>query len=364
MRHFLLTHRVGTGLALVAVIAVAAFGIRVITAENPQVRHCALMPDSIGLFVGSSVTVMGLPVGDITAINPADGGVRVEFDLPRDQYLPASIGASSISTTLVADRSLALISAPESVGRWQRTDCITATTTPQSMTQSLRALSDLARDLTAGGTDPEGIGRALAAVEDATAGSADEVNRIIRSAAEVLDDSDAGIAHLASSIDSLAALSDTALVNWPEISATIKRMTAMLTDVADGLVPPIIDLVDKLQYLLPMINDLTLLVGGPLVRTLNSDEQLPRYLAAGIAGVGEVIELVPGLASAFTSSVDPDSRRFTVGYRPPRVSLPAADAPAVCAAVNAVAPGRCRGADNGLVDVDLTTVILGTVGAR
>ncbi|WP_157124131.1 hypothetical protein [Nocardia pseudovaccinii] len=51
-------------------------------------------------------------------------------------------------------------------------------------------------------------------------------------------------------------------------------------------------------------------------------------------------------------------------YAPPKVALPQQNAEQICAAVNAVPPGRCRSVANGLDDVDLAALVFAPVGAR
>ena len=87
----------------------------------PDTRtYCAAMPDSIGLFVGSAVTIMGVRVGHVTKIEPDGATARVEFTVPETRTLPLDVGATTLSDTLIADRRLALIGAEPAGPGWDR----------------------------------------------------------------------------------------------------------------------------------------------------------------------------------------------------------------------------------------------------
>ena len=47
------------------------------------VAYCAMMPDSVGLYVGNPVTQMGFKIGEVSAITPALRNVRVDFKVIR-----------------------------------------------------------------------------------------------------------------------------------------------------------------------------------------------------------------------------------------------------------------------------------------
>ncbi|MGV0596458.1 MCE family protein [Mycolicibacterium porcinum] len=61
-----------------------------------------------GIYPGSKVTVLGVPVGRVTAVTPQGTTVRVTMTLPDDVALPADPDAYVVSPALISDRSVEL----------------------------------------------------------------------------------------------------------------------------------------------------------------------------------------------------------------------------------------------------------------
>ncbi|MEV6071393.1 MlaD family protein [Nocardia sp. NPDC052001] len=352
-------------LTLVAVVAVGGYTL----AKPPRAMrtYCAAMPDAIGLYAGSTVTLRGIASGKVTRIQATGTGARVDFDIPADEALPPDVGATTVSDTLVADRRLALIgNRPTGGPHWDAGRCITKTLTPKSLSQTFSAVSKLADELN-GGADPaqQGrIGAGLAAVNDATAGTGPQINDIIRTLSTVLDSPDAAIGHLGRLLDALAALAHSAANGWGEVEEVLTGLPGGLHAVDTMAVPPITSVLTDIGDVLPMLNDITVMFGGEALRQLDAADPLILRAAAGLGSLLDVIRMIPSLAGVFTRSVDADTGRTTLDYAPPRVQLPTAAAEQVCAAVNALTPGRCADDGNGLVNVPLTALIFGSVGAR
>jgi phospholipid/cholesterol/gamma-HCH transport system substrate-binding protein len=68
----------------------------------------ALMADSAGLFVGNDVGVLGVPVGEVTSIEPEGTHVRVTMSIDRDQPVPADVGAVVVARSVATDRYVEL----------------------------------------------------------------------------------------------------------------------------------------------------------------------------------------------------------------------------------------------------------------
>ncbi|MEV0341823.1 MlaD family protein [Nocardia sp. NPDC050713] len=352
---------------IVLLAAVASIGFQVARPMPKMRSYCALMPDSIGLFEGSPVSILGIAEGRITRVLPEGDKARVEFDLPADRKLAPDAGAATVSDTLIADRRLAIIGTAPTGPSWEPTRCITKTVTPKSLTQTFAAIGDLADQLN-GADDPSHrnlIIGGLQALDTATDGTAASVNELIHKLGSALNSPDAAIGHLGATIDALATLLRSAENNWEEIELAVTRMSEALFDIAERSLPQIIASVDKLQDLLPALNDLTIMFGGPLLRRLDAVENLPQMLSAGVAELRAVVQMAPAIAGAFTGAVDPETQRISLAYAPPRVAISEPDAARVCAAINAITPGGCTAdPSNGLVNIQAAQLVFGSVGAR
>ncbi|GAA1965776.1 MCE family protein [Amycolatopsis minnesotensis] len=63
---------------------------------------------TVGLYAGSSVRVLGIKVGEITAVTPAGDQVRVDMNVDAGVSIPADAGAVVVAPSLVSDRYVQL----------------------------------------------------------------------------------------------------------------------------------------------------------------------------------------------------------------------------------------------------------------
>ncbi|MFQ6397362.1 MlaD family protein [Nocardia sp. KC 131] len=352
---------------IVVVAAVAVLGYRVAQPAPRMRTYCALMPDSIGLYTGSDVTLLGLPIGRVTAIRPEGTSARVGFEIPADRHLSSDAGATTLSDTLVADRKLAVIdAAASSEANWDPAQCITKTLTPKSMTETFTALGELATELNGGDhpDQPNLLAQGLTALDGATTGRGEQVNAIIHKLGTALNSPDAAIGHIGALIDALAELARSAVNGWADVRDMLTRLTATL-DAANLMeVPPLIEIFDNLRDVLPPLNEAIVALGGPMVRNLDAATNQIPLLTAGLGSLREVVAMLPPLVQAFEMAADPQTGNLQLTYAPPDLAFPAASAPQMCAAINALAPGRCTGAGDGLVSAQIAQLVLGSVGAR
>ncbi|MFE3229389.1 MlaD family protein [Nocardia sp. NPDC059228] len=352
---------------LVLVLALAVVVGWKLSRPTPQMRsYCALMPDAIGLFVGSDVQIMGVAVGQVTKVEPDGPKARVEFDIPAARKLPPDVGATTLSQSLIADRKLALVGTEPAGPGWNSDQCITKTLTPKSMSQTFTALADLADQLNGSGDPAQQklLQGGIIAVNNAVAGDGKRFNDLVKNLSAALNSPDAAIGHIGALIDSLAALVGSAAVNWPEVKSTLTRLGRNLDNITDTIAPPIVDVITRLVDVFPFLNDLTTMFGGPILRRVDTIPNLPQRISAGVTELRQVVDLVPPILSAFQRSIDPGSGRVSIDYASPMVAIPESAAAQVCSAVNAITPGRCADAANGLVDLPLTQFVLGSVGSR
>jgi virulence factor Mce-like protein len=64
--------------------------------------------DSVGLFVGNDVTVLGIKVGTVTGIRPQGTTVLVDLEVDPEVRVPADAGAVTMSPSVVTDRKVEL----------------------------------------------------------------------------------------------------------------------------------------------------------------------------------------------------------------------------------------------------------------
>lgn len=349
--------------AVILVLVLAAgLGLK-ISKDEPDVRtYCADMPDSIGLYTDSAVTVMGVKVGSVTDIEPRGGTARVHFTVRADRKLPPDVGAVTVSNAIVADRNLALIGAEPTGRAWDPGTCITKTLTPKSLSQTFDALAGLADQLNAADdpTQRAALGNGIDALDRATAGSGEQINAVIQQLSSALNSPDAAIGHLGSLLDNLTELAHRARNGWSDLHTSVIGLTQLFSDINTLAFPPIIELVTALIDVLPQLNEVIMKLGSPALRSLESIPSLPQLISAGVGSLAEIIRMAPGITSAFAGAIDPADGRATIGYAPPKLALPPQQSDQICAALRAVGQD-CRPAAGGAVTVPALPALLAAV---
>ncbi|MEV5651054.1 MlaD family protein [Nocardia sp. NPDC052254] len=352
--------------AVILVLVLAAgIGLKLTRSEPATRSYCAEMPDSIGLYKDSAVTVMGVQVGKVTSIEPDGGSAKVRFTVRADRKLPPDVGAVTVSHTIVADRNLSLIGPEPSGAGWDPGRCITKTLTPKSLSETFDALAKLSDQLDAA-KDPAqrtALGDGIDALDRSTSGTGEQINALILQLSKALNSPDAAIGHIGQLLDSLSDLAHRAHNGWPDLETILPRLTQTFSDINTLAFPPVIDLVGALVDLLPNLNEVMMKFGTPALRALDGIPNLAQLISSGVGSLAEVIRMAPAVAGGFTGALDP-AGGITIGYAPPKLALPQQQTDQICAALKAVAGQQCLLGGNGAVTVPALPVLLSAVSAK
>ncbi|MFI7665685.1 MlaD family protein [Nocardia sp. NPDC049526] len=367
MRRFLASRGFMSVSAVLVIVVLAAAGYVVLTgADKPMRSYCAMMPDAAGLYLGSHVTMLGIPVGSVTRIEPSGDGVRVDFRVESDHPLRGDVSAVTLSDTLVADRNLAMLSAPQPAPKWDSGRCITRALTPKSMTQTLDALSKLATEMSAP-DDPARQGTVsggVSALDTAVSGTGPALNELLFTLGDALKSPDAAIGRIGELIDAINTLAAAMKNNWGDLEHMLTRLAGMLDQANNEVIAPFVGIIDALRVLLPWFNDITTKFGRPLLNLVRASVPLVRWVGANVGTLEQLVDMIPTLTDAFRRSVDPGTGQVALAYAAPKVALAQPDADQLCAAINVAVPGRCRSAEHGLADVDLVSLVLAIAGTK
>ncbi|MFE6925808.1 MlaD family protein [Nocardia sp. NPDC057663] len=366
LRRFLGSRAVMSVAVIISLVVAAGAALTISRPTLPTRDYCADMPDSIGLYQGSAVTVMGVPVGEVTDVQLVGAHARVRFTVRADRRLPVDVGAVTVSDTLIADRKLALIGDEPAEGGWNPGQCITKTLTPKSLSETFDALAQLTDQLNAADSPAQrdALGSGIAALDRATDGSGEQINALIMSASAALAAPDAAIGHIGALLDAVAELTQRARAGWPKVRETVTGLPQAFNDINVIAFPPIIELVAALSEVLPQINDVIMMFGSPALRALDSASNLADLLKAGVGSLTELIGMVPAIATGFATAVDPVTGQPTLGYAAPKLELASADSGPVCAAIHTITGQGCLTSDNGAVTLPPLPVLLAGVSAR
>lgn len=321
-------------------------------------RYCAIMPDSVGLYVNNPVTQMGYEIGKITAVSPSAQSVRVDFTVGKQRPLPSNVKAVIRSTSILADRSLELVGNYSHGPKLSAGNCITLdrSLTPKSLSQVIGASTNFVNSIS-----PEGsanIAGVLHGVDQALNHQGPNVNRLLTTAASVLDSPDQAIGDLSSITTNLGTLTTT-LAN---LEPTLK---SVFSDV-DSYAPEVLTVMQSasmawsgLAPILTMVADLESQLGPQIQQLLDTVSVAIRKLTPRAPFYASILNVAPRVINGMVNIVN--THQFgTLRYRPPLYRIRTPDAVLQCNLMNASVPGSCANVQGTpyAVDVALLQYVL------
>jgi phospholipid/cholesterol/gamma-HCH transport system substrate-binding protein len=178
----------------------------------------AYFGEAVGVYAGSDVRVLGVPVGTITSVSPQGTRVRVGITIDRDVDVPAGARAAVVAPSIVSDRYVQL--SPAYTGGDKMADGdeipVSRTATPVELDQLYESLNRLASALGPDGANRDG---ALSDLLDTGAANLDGNGKALGSS----------IADLGKATRTLSG----AQGDLFDTIANLERFTAMLRDSDD-----------------------------------------------------------------------------------------------------------------------------------
>jgi len=167
----------------------------------------AYFPDTLALYPGDKVTIMGVKVGSIDTIEPAGDKMKVTFSYPNRYKVPANATASILNPSLVASRNIQL-SPPFTGGPVMENNAvipIDRTQVPVEYDQLRDSLNRILTDLGPTPEQPKGpFGDIIESAANGFAGKGQQLNRTLNGLSEALYTLNEGRGDLFSVIKSLA----------------------------------------------------------------------------------------------------------------------------------------------------------------
>jgi virulence factor Mce-like protein len=97
-----------TGIAVIVVGLVVTAALTIPRSTSGPLKVTAQFADSVGLYEGNVVAVLGMPVGTVVSITPKSTYVEVKLEIDRDAEIPADVQAVTVSTSILTDRHVEL----------------------------------------------------------------------------------------------------------------------------------------------------------------------------------------------------------------------------------------------------------------
>jgi virulence factor Mce-like protein len=164
---------------------------------------------AVSVYEGSQVRVLGVPIGEVTAVVPEGNSVRVEMEYDAEHKVPADAEAVIVTPTLVADRFVQLTPAwTEGPVMEDGADIeLAATGTPVELDRIYSSLRDLSDALGPNGVNKDGsLDTLLEAGAGALEGQGARGNRMIRDLSQAAGTFGRGSGELFGTVEHLSEL--------------------------------------------------------------------------------------------------------------------------------------------------------------
>ncbi|PTR24045.1 phospholipid/cholesterol/gamma-HCH transport system substrate-binding protein [Rhodococcus sp. OK519] len=259
-----------------------------------------------GLYPGSKVTVLGVPVGTVEGVEPMGTYVRVTASVPATVDLPADVHAYVLNPSVISDRHLEF--GPAYQGGPKLEDGaeipLERSHAPIDFDGLMGSLSTLTQALgPEGGNAGELLSQAAAGME----GRGDEFNRAVR-------DLGAATGVVGARTDDIGAVVgnlDTLMAQLDERQVSLDGLVSDLAALGDEWAAQDLDLSEPLQDLATVFDQIdrfTAEHGDDVGAIAQNVTVLGDTLTANRVGLAEFMDLVPLLMQNLSKTVGPDDR--------------------------------------------------------
>jgi phospholipid/cholesterol/gamma-HCH transport system substrate-binding protein len=296
------------GVALAAaIVLLAALGWTILRPAG-QYRVTAWFDQTVGLYPGSDVRILGIAVGEITDIAPEGDRVRVEMLIDDDYDIPADADAVVLAPSLVSDRYVQF--SPVYDGGQTMKDGaevpVERTATPVELDQVYGALDELSDALGPTGANKNG---ALSDLLDTGAanldGNGEALNRTLTGFSQAVETLARHRDDLFSSLDNLQTFTS-ALAT---IDAQVGQFNDNMAQVSDLLAGEREDLAAALSLLQQALGDVAGFVQDNttlLTTNVNRLADVTLALVQQRSALAEVLDVAPAALGNLAHAYNPD----------------------------------------------------------
>ena len=336
-RHLLVACAVVTAATSCASSATSATSATSAAAAT-STHHCAVLPDSVGLYVGNPVTQMGYKIGTIDDIKPGPQSVRVDFTLNQKRTLPGDVKAVVRSTSILADRALELVGNYDGGATLSSAECVPLerASTPKSLSEIIGSANTFLE-----GINPQtssNIGDVIKQLDQAAQHNGAGINRILTTSSRMLDSPDAAISDMSSIVTNLGLVTDT-LVQVRDPMKQILNDAVTTTPTLVDAIAGARDMAQPLPEVITAISDLEIHAGDEIQLTLDTVSDTVRILSPHAEGLASLLDPLPRWINGAANHIN--NREFIMSFRPPLYRVRSPNGPFVCAVMNASMPGSC-----------------------
>ena len=303
-------NRIGAALAA-AVIVVAAV---VALLPRDETKHLtAYFPQTVGLYAGDRVLVLGVPVGRVDSITQRAGQVKVELSYQSSVKIPAGADAAVVAPTLVTSRSVQLTPAYNGGAVLADGAAIpqSHTAVPVEWDQIEQELNSLATSLgPSGNRSPGALNRLLNTTAANLGGQGQNLHVTISELSQAISTISDNRGNLFATVDNLQTFVKVLAEANAEVSS-FERQLASVSGVLDSNKQELATLLATLNSSLSVVQNFVRNNRGALARDLASLNTVTANLARSRQNLANILQVAPTELANYNNIYDPVDQGFT-----------------------------------------------------
>lgn len=264
--------------------------------------------DSVaGLYVGNEVAVLGLPVGEVTAIDPKGDYVQVAMRVDGDVPVPADAMAALISPQLITNRHVELNPGYSGNGPTLTDGAhipLARTRTPVELDRILRNFEELGAALRGSAIDGPMASRVLYPLLD---GNGDRIRETLDALASAFEVSLANTDQISNTITKLTEITTVLAENDTTVREFSARLTELITLMADQA-PGLRAVLAQIDAFVTNTSAVVAENRVPLTAALNRLTTITAQMQSNARGLTEVVDVAPLFFENFANAVSTENR--------------------------------------------------------
>jgi len=290
---------------VVALVAVAF----VLWPSNDKIHVTGMFSRAVGLYPGSDVRVLGVPIGTVISVTPKGNQVAVEFEYDAAIRVPATAKAAVVAPSLVSDRYIQLLPAYTSgpAMRSGTTIALDRTAVPVELDRISESLDDLMVALGPEGANKDGaLSRLLDTGAKNLQGQGTAIHDTNHDLSLALQTLAGGKNDLFGTVKNLQSFTSTLATN----DSQVRRLNTDLASVSDQLAGERGDLAAMLKNLAVALNETSSFVhDNRAVLKTNVDQltSVTTTIAKQRGALAETLKNAPVAVSNLQNAYNPTS---------------------------------------------------------
>lgn len=296
----------------VVVLVLLVAGVVTVASGHQRNRLTAEFPHTINLFAGAKVKVLGVEVGEVTAIDVRGTKVQVEMSYDAERSLPADVRAVIVPPSIVGDRFVQLT--PAYRGGPTLPDGarlgLDRTAVPVELDDTYRTVDQLVTALGPQGANADGaLSRLIGATAEHLGGNGKRYNKAMKDLAGAIGALSGGREDIAGTVTNLSRLSERFARDDDVIRSLIHNLTAVSTQL-NGERDEIGAATENLAVALRDVSEFIAKNKKPLTDNLTGLTKVSTTLAKHTGDLAEMLDIAPLGLTNFVNIYHPTNWDF------------------------------------------------------